>query len=73
MVRKASGRESRDEWFSREIIDSVLEDFHPRSFLGIEPVARPLRMLRGMDMAFGMRHEPQYTSGRIAEARNLGG
>ena len=35
--------------------------------LGGQSLARPARMLRGEDMAFGMRHQAEYPTRRIAK------
>ena len=62
-------------WFwsggiSFEVRHRIFEQAQPFSFLG-KSKAGPLGMLRGQDVALGVRHEAKHTTGGIADAGNV--
>ena len=57
---------------SREVIDRVLEHLSAEAITG-QAEACPVGMLGSEEEAFGMRHQAEDSSGRVAQPGDVGG
>jgi len=57
---------------SREVIDRVLKHLSPEAVTG-QAEAGPVGMLSAEEEAFGMWHQTEDSSGRVAQSGDAGG